>query len=197
MNESVSTYRVRSPETWDQARDAYLAGDTADSVCRRFGLGLSALRRRARLEGWRRGDQADPEPYDPEADLDGIEDVDLSRMALAARRRLQLAVMAGEAGDASRWLKLFETLSAMAAHAAEPDELHELHPVFSVPRSESMPALDSEAVSESEHAFESDELHQLHPDFSRAAPPPAVVAVLNRAKRRRRRRAERLRRSSA
>lgn len=50
-------YTVRSAQYWDQARDAYLAGETADAVCRRFNLGLSAFRKRARAHGWRRQDQ--------------------------------------------------------------------------------------------------------------------------------------------
>lgn len=184
MTDSTRTYRVRSVETWDQARKAYLAGDTARVVCRRFGLGLSAFRLRAREEGWRREDQDDPDPYDPEAELEAVEDIDLAAMAQAARRRLQLALVDGEARDAVRWLDLFQTLSVLAAQAApetrpeppERDELHQLHPVF------------SDAGSESD---------QRRPDRLDAAPPPAVAAVLNRAERRRLRHAERLRRSSA
>lgn len=47
-------YRIRSPETWDAAREAYLSGLSAAEACVRFDLGLSAFRKRAREEGWRR-----------------------------------------------------------------------------------------------------------------------------------------------
>jgi len=62
----TDAYGIRSPETWAEARDAYLAGEAADSVCRRFDLGLTAFRTRAREQGWRRSDLDDPDP-EPEA----------------------------------------------------------------------------------------------------------------------------------
>lgn len=46
--------KYRGPETWAQARDAYVAGEPAPSVARRFDVGLSNLRRRAMAEGWTR-----------------------------------------------------------------------------------------------------------------------------------------------
>lgn len=39
-------YRIRSDETWARARDAYLAGETAEEVAFRFDLTLGSLRRR-------------------------------------------------------------------------------------------------------------------------------------------------------
>ena len=46
--------KYRGPETWAQVRKAYVAGESAPSVARRFDVGLSNLRRRARTEGWTR-----------------------------------------------------------------------------------------------------------------------------------------------
>jgi len=46
--------KYRGPETWAQVREAYIAGEPAPAVARRFDVGLSNLRRRARLEGWTR-----------------------------------------------------------------------------------------------------------------------------------------------
>jgi len=181
MTDVVSSYRVRSPETWAQARDAYLAGEAAESVCDRFGLGLSALRRRARLEGWRRSDQPDPEPADaqpadplaamvdlPLAELGGLK-VDLADTIELTLQRLSLAVLRGRSAEAVRYGRLLQTLQAMtrtaAARGADPEsERREVH-----------------------------ELHELHPKNS--GPPPHETAP-SRAERRRRLR-ERQRRSSA
>lgn len=46
--------KYRGPETWAQVKAAYIAGEPAPAVARRFDVGLSNLRRRARLEGWTR-----------------------------------------------------------------------------------------------------------------------------------------------
>ncbi|WP_439476043.1 hypothetical protein [Brevundimonas sp.] len=46
--------KYRGPETWAQVRAAYVAGESAPSVARRFDVGLSNLRRRAMAEGWTR-----------------------------------------------------------------------------------------------------------------------------------------------
>lgn len=40
-------YRIRSEATWAAARRDYLAGDTAEAVCDRYGLKLGTLRSRA------------------------------------------------------------------------------------------------------------------------------------------------------
>lgn len=46
--------KYRGAETWARVRQAYVAGESAPSVARRFDVGLANLRRRARLEGWTR-----------------------------------------------------------------------------------------------------------------------------------------------
>ena len=48
----------RGPEVWAKVKAAYLAGEPAPSVCRRFDVGLANLRRRAGAEGWTRIDAA-------------------------------------------------------------------------------------------------------------------------------------------
>ncbi|WP_339915403.1 hypothetical protein [uncultured Brevundimonas sp.] len=46
--------KYRGPETWAMVKAAYVAGESAPSVARRFDVGLSNLRRRAMAEGWTR-----------------------------------------------------------------------------------------------------------------------------------------------
>ncbi len=46
--------KYRGPATWVRVRAAYVAGESAPSVARRFDVGLSNLRRRAMAEGWTR-----------------------------------------------------------------------------------------------------------------------------------------------
>jgi len=46
--------KYRGPETWARVKAAYVAGESAPSVARRFDVGLSNLRRRAMAEGWTR-----------------------------------------------------------------------------------------------------------------------------------------------
>ncbi|MBI2262817.1 MAG: hypothetical protein HYU62_14270 [Caulobacterales bacterium] len=57
--------KYRGPETWAQVRKAYVAGESAPSVARRFDVGLSNLRRRAMAEGWTRKRIADRMDFKP------------------------------------------------------------------------------------------------------------------------------------
>ena len=196
MTQAVPVYRVRSQEIWDLARDDYLAGEPARIVCRRYDLGLSAFRIRARKAKWRREDQDDPDLYDPVLELEAVEDIALSDMAQTARRRLQLALMDGEATEAQRWLKIFETLSALAA---DTPDVHTLHPDFSPAESELDEVHGLHPVFD-DAASEPDEVHTLHPVFALPASPPTAPAASpppNRAERRRLRRAHRQKPSSA
>lgn len=108
-------YRRASDQAWAAARDDYLAGDTAETVSARYGMGVSTFRLRARDKGWRRMDQVDP-PYDPldpdEAAADGP--ADYGRMADLARMRLNRALEAGRAVEAARWMRLHLGLTALA-----------------------------------------------------------------------------------
>ncbi|WP_426023796.1 hypothetical protein [Brevundimonas sp. PWP3-1b1] len=195
MTQAAPVYRVRSQQVWDLARDDYLAGEPARVVCRRYDLGLSAFRVRARKAGWRLQDQDDPDMYDPAVELEDIEDIDLSAMALSARRRLQLSLMDGEATEALRWLKIFETLSSIAPETpAETQNVHRLHSDFS-PAASDLDDLDEVHTLHpvfDDAGSELDEVHRLHPVLTPPAPQP-----LNRAERRRLRRAGRLKPPSA
>jgi len=103
-------YRIRSPETWEAARLVYLAGCSADEVCGRFDLGLSAFRKRAKAERWRRADQAEDEPFedaDDTADNGGdLPDMDDQALADLARRRMGVAARRGAVTEALRWARL-------------------------------------------------------------------------------------------
>ena len=186
MTQAAPAYRVRSQHVWDLARDDYLAGEPARVVCRRYDLGLSAFRVRARKAGWRLQDQDDPDMYDPAVELEDIEDIDLSAMALSARRRLQLSLMDGEATEAQRWLRIFETLSSMAS---APGDVHTLHPDFP-PRPSDGTDAPAPRPSMDDAGSGPGEAHRLHRNLS-PDDPSRSGAPLNRAERRRLRRAQR------
>ncbi|WP_449253428.1 hypothetical protein [Brevundimonas naejangsanensis] len=114
-------YRVRSEAVWAAARRDYLAGDTAEAVCDRYGLKLGTLRSRAAREGWRRCDAGDPDPW-PDED-DPVEDAaadapDLAAMAAQALMRLNRAVRRGRAAEAASWLRTWRALTDPALLAA-------------------------------------------------------------------------------
>ena len=73
--------KYRGPETWEQVRKAYVAGESAPSVARRFDVGLSNLRRRAMAEGWTRARIA--ERLDLRPLRDGADDPPPALLALA------------------------------------------------------------------------------------------------------------------
>ena len=77
-------YRIREAAIWAQARTDYLSGLSAEAVCRRHDLGLSAFRRRARKYGWRRSDQVEPPPG--ELDLNLYSDLDMDDLARTGDR---------------------------------------------------------------------------------------------------------------
>lgn len=56
--EHYALRKYRGPEVWVQVRKAYLAGESAPSVARRFDVGLGNLRKRASAEGWTRSRSA-------------------------------------------------------------------------------------------------------------------------------------------
>ncbi len=117
----TDTYRIRSPETWDQARKDYLAGDTAEQVCARYDLGLSNFHRRANADGWRRIDQPDPEPLDRDDDADDLPEADLLVIADLAQCRMAQSVRRGRVVEALRWQKLHQLLSTQIARQAQTD----------------------------------------------------------------------------
>jgi hypothetical protein len=129
-------YRIRSDETWARARDAYLAGETAEEVAFRFDLTLGSLRHRARVENWRRLDQEDPdgsgyrsergssllEPGEGRLDDPRLDNRwghigdDEGYAALAERALFQLrrAMAQGRGGAAASWIRVHDRLIARA-----------------------------------------------------------------------------------
>lgn len=106
----TETYRIRSVDTWIHARDDYLAGLDAEAVCRRYDVGLSAFRRRARKYGWRRIDQNDPAP--DVLDLSIYADIGADDQVETARLRFVQALSHGKATEAARWRRLWLELRA-------------------------------------------------------------------------------------
>ena len=167
----TDTYRIRSDETWTQARDAYLTGLTAEEVCARHDLGLSAFRQRARREGWRRSDQDDPAPLND--DLDDLPDMDLPDLVHIAFKRLTQALLRGAATDAARWQRIHDNLHARAeadAVSTHYESLKGPHPIFK----------DQPARPRLNHAGEN--VHDVHSNSAGDPDDPP----LSRAERRRR-----------
>ena len=118
-------YRPASDTVWENARKEYLAGDTAETVCARYGMGLSTFRARASDEGWRRQDQNDPAPLPMDGPIDlpfetaqGLPD--FAEMAAHALVRMGRAVQAGRAMEAARWVRLHAHLTRLAREAEPP-----------------------------------------------------------------------------
>ena len=114
MDDTPRGQRVRSPETWEQARADYLSGLSAAQVCNRYDLTQAALRKRAEREGWRRSDQPDPEPpaaCEPAPDRAPALTADLQRRA---RLGLEDALAAGRVLEARHWLRVHADLIALA-----------------------------------------------------------------------------------
>jgi hypothetical protein len=140
--------RIHPPETWDRAREDYLAGLSGPAVCARHGLGLSAFRRRAATEGWRRSDQPVPMrggPIEVEGDLNDASYLDLAEMAAI---HLREAIANGRSGEASAWLRIHlrldhasleEAARGEGPRPAGANELDELDGVFSAPESAGSP----------------------------------------------------------
>jgi hypothetical protein len=103
---AARAYRVRSEGVWSAARDEYVAGAPAETVCERYDLGLSAFRQRARREGWRRRDAEDraPEPlaYPPEPEAAPPTEA----LADLAWRSAAQAIRRGRVYEARAWMRL-------------------------------------------------------------------------------------------
>lgn len=146
-------HRVHPQETWDRARDDYLAGLSGPAVCSRYGLGIAAFRRRAATGGWRRIDQPALEPSAPitvVGDLDEAGYFDLAEMAAI---HLREAIVNARVTEAAAWLRLHLRLQQAsveddalveavrrdeierAARRAEANGVDEVDGVFSAPES--------------------------------------------------------------
>jgi hypothetical protein len=127
--------RSAPDEVWARVREDYLSGLPATEVCRRHGVGLTAMRNRAAREGWRRTDQpwTPPNTLDPddegalledqiEGDLDRVE---LSQLSYVAWRRMQRAVLRGHAAEALRWRRVRLAIDAEEAEIERLIEMEE------------------------------------------------------------------------
>jgi len=129
--------KQRSRKVWDAAKAAYLAGEPAASVARRFDVGYGNLRYRAHAEGWTRkaalaradaeaveeairlGGQAD-ETVLSAATVDDPEPVDPQAAHRRAVGRAAALLSRGRAAEATALLKAAETLARLTA--ASPPE---------------------------------------------------------------------------
>jgi len=167
-------YRIRSDDAWAEARADYLTGFTAEEVCRRHDIGLSALRKRARREGWRRHDQADPAVA--EDDLEIFEDLEPTDLVEMAWRRLAAAIARGRGADAARWQRIHADLHARAqaaVQAARADLDREIWQLSLQPEQQSPPPPRLSPTGENVH-----HVHSISADEADDAP-------LSRAERRR------------
>lgn len=120
-------HTLRDDATWGLIRHDYLAGASGPLLAERYGVSESALRTRARKEGWRKADQPDPdwraddddaEPYDPSAPP-----VAAAELAAHARWETARAVRARRPAEAERWTRVHDRWAAVArAEAAEADK---------------------------------------------------------------------------
>lgn len=111
----TSTYALAAPATWALVRAAYLSGLSGPTVAARFGVSLSALRKRAQREGWTKTAYAltregaaepqasapPPEPLPPKAEA-GLPQLTLHPLSVA-RQALEGAARAlaeGRPGEA-------------------------------------------------------------------------------------------------
>jgi|GEM_PF-6024178 len=101
-------YNQRTDDTWEAIRTDYLAGDPAQVVADRYGVGLSTLRLRAAREHWRRRDQPDPEPFILDEDAPAP---DLETMARHALARMDHAIKKGRPAEAASWMRTWRALT--------------------------------------------------------------------------------------
>jgi hypothetical protein len=112
--------RSAPDEVWMQVRDDYLGGISAPECCRRHGVGLTALRKRAASEGWRRADQpwsppARRDPWDEGVMLEervggNLDKVEVRELQWIADRRMMRSIMRGDAAEALRWRRVRDML---------------------------------------------------------------------------------------
>ncbi|MGZ9115020.1 MAG: hypothetical protein ACXW3K_10395 [Brevundimonas sp.] len=127
-NSPVPPHTRRSPETWEAARRDYMAGASTAVIGERYGIDARSVRRRARLEQWRRDDapvptfdplrfrmESDLETFPELAEVSAIASRDLHDLLLlpdsiglcryAFRKAAESAAM-GAPGEAASWLRV-------------------------------------------------------------------------------------------
>ncbi len=131
-----NTYKIRSPETWDLIRSAYVRGETAPSLAEQFDVTEWAIRNRARKQGWtkrayaarmegeplaspqtaQRRQAATPMDTPSPAASPTPSASSVAEQAVAAASR---AIAAGRYAEAERLGKLAETLSRLSGALAK------------------------------------------------------------------------------
>lgn len=142
--------KQRSPAVWARVKEAYLAGEPAASVARRFDVGLGNLRFRANAEGWTRKAAMAAAEQEAEAEdrrLAGQADVDeplllppeapvspedLHEALEVATRRAASLLARGRAAEASALLKAAEALDRRIGSPA-PEASREEHATAAPP----------------------------------------------------------------
>ena|GEM_PF-2956821 len=127
-NSPMPPHTRRSPETWEAARRDYVAGASTAVIGERYGIDARSVRRRARLEQWRRDDapapafdalrlrmESDLETFPELAEVSAITSRDLHDLLLlpdsiglcryAFRKAAESAAM-GSPGEAASWLRV-------------------------------------------------------------------------------------------
>lgn len=124
--------KYRGPDTWKKVREAYVAGEPGPSVARRFDVGLSNLRKKARREGWTRNRIAAeleraaagaPPPGDAPAPPPGPppEPPAAPEVRRRALDRAAALLAEGRAAEALAQLRAAEALARLAATEPEPE----------------------------------------------------------------------------
>ena len=183
--------RIRPPDTWDRARDDYLAGATAEEVCRRHDLGLSAFKVRARQGGWRRTDQPAPDPVDDDIDLDSPAEP-RSRMLDKAWRRVSHALDTGRSTEAMRWMRVHAMLLAAERSEVRERDWNSAEEMRTITRTAR--GIEAQATSmirqiQAENPLQKPQVHTVHskkPTPAASTPPDPDEPGLSRAERRRR-----------
>ncbi|WP_395650613.1 hypothetical protein [Brevundimonas sp.] len=113
--------RPAPDDVWAMVRIDYLNGLSARDCCARHGVGRTALRNRAQIEGWRRTDQPwvwkagleiDDEGVELDHQLDGdIDQIDHEQFIDIVRRRMKRALLHGDAASALRWRRVAKQVS--------------------------------------------------------------------------------------
>jgi hypothetical protein len=118
-----------SDDVWDRIREDYLSGWSAPACARRYGVGLSTVRKRAADEKWRRGDQPPALPKGLDRDDEGLaleerfdgdlDKIPLGELTIVAFQRMTRAVLHGNAAEALRWRRVRQALDAESDRVAE------------------------------------------------------------------------------
>ena len=105
-----------SRDAWETIKERYLAGEGAAFLAELFGVSLSAVRARARADGWRRTDGPDPDIAAPPTTAELARDgrPNFNAMADTAMRRAARAVTDGHLAEAQGWTRVGRSLAAAA-----------------------------------------------------------------------------------